>query len=168
MVSVAFTNTGAHIISGSLDSTIRLWNTKTGSQLRQFKGHLAFVTSVAFSPDSTQVIATSSDKNIWLWNTDSGKHLRTYTGHWGTVTSASFSPAGDQIVSGSTDKTIKIWDTGLSMTDTQIPGLRKNHSIQELFVCPNGVMCCFSAIRSHNGYMGCLYWYFTKNSAGTL
>ena len=48
--SVAFSLDGNRIVSGSFDRTIRLWNAKTGKQLRPLlEGHEDEVKSVAFS-----------------------------------------------------------------------------------------------------------------------
>ena len=48
---MAFSPDGARILTGSTDTTARLWDAKTGAELFALKGHTGFVTSVAFSPD---------------------------------------------------------------------------------------------------------------------
>jgi len=61
---------GLHIISGSTDKTIRIWDgiagTATGKLL---KGHTASVRSVAHSPDGWHII---SDGTIQIWNAETG------------------------------------------------------------------------------------------------
>ncbi|PIU86675.1 MAG: hypothetical protein COS67_01255, partial [Deltaproteobacteria bacterium CG06_land_8_20_14_3_00_44_19] len=42
---------GKFALSGSYDKTMRLWDIKTGKELRSFAGHTSPVFSVAFSPD---------------------------------------------------------------------------------------------------------------------
>jgi WD40 repeat protein len=49
---VAFSSDGRHIVSGSCDKSVRLWDLSTGETLKVLEGHTNTVTSVAFSPDS--------------------------------------------------------------------------------------------------------------------
>ena len=51
-MSVAFSPDGMRIVSGSNDSTLRLWDGETGKPIGEpLKGHTKSVKSVAFSPD---------------------------------------------------------------------------------------------------------------------
>ena len=59
---------GARIVSGSDDSTIKLWDAATGACLRKLTGHDgAYVLSVAFSPDAGRILSGSSDNTVKLW-----------------------------------------------------------------------------------------------------
>jgi len=52
ILSVAFSPDGKSIVSGSYDTTIRVWDAETGEAISgPFKGHSQDVTSVAFHPD---------------------------------------------------------------------------------------------------------------------
>ncbi|KAG8836889.1 hypothetical protein FRC18_010515 [Serendipita sp. 400] len=111
--SVAFSPDGRRIASGSLDLTIRLWDTETGQPLREpLRGHTDCIQSVSFSPDGRRIVSGSGDKTIRLWDTETGQPLREpLRGHTDYIRSVSFSPDGRRIVSGSGDKTIRLWDT---------------------------------------------------------
>jgi WD40 repeat protein len=51
VTSVAYSPDGSHIVSGSEDNTIRVWNPTTGQCIAgPFQGHTNWVTSVAYSP----------------------------------------------------------------------------------------------------------------------
>jgi guanine nucleotide-binding protein subunit beta-2-like 1 protein len=60
---------GQFALTGSMDSTMRLWDLNTGASVRKFKGHTSDVNSVAFSADNRQIVSGSRDKTIKLWNT---------------------------------------------------------------------------------------------------
>jgi len=87
VLSVAYSPDGRHIISGSLDNTIQIWNAETSSVVgRPLEGHTGSVWSVAYSPDGWYIISGSSDKTIQLWNAKTGSAVRNpLEGHTGTV-----------------------------------------------------------------------------------
>ena len=49
--SVAFSQDGRQVVSGSDDCTVRIWNAATGEVEAQLEGHMGCVKSVAFAPD---------------------------------------------------------------------------------------------------------------------
>ena len=98
---------------GSLDNTIRLWDTGSGAPKRTLMGHTSWVNSVAFSPDGRTIASGSWDDTIYLW--DAGeRHPQTHhsPGIFLEVHSVAFSPDGRTIASGSFDATIRLWDAG--------------------------------------------------------
>jgi len=109
--SVAFSPDGRHIVSGSWDMTIRVWDAETGEVIAgPFEGHDDGVSSVAFSPDGRHIVSGSNDKTIRVWDAETGEVIAgPFEGHDHAVTSVAFSPDGRHIVSGSWDKTIRVW-----------------------------------------------------------
>ncbi|CCA75010.1 related to WD40-repeat protein (notchless protein) [Serendipita indica DSM 11827] len=136
--AVAFSPDGIHVVSGSYDRTVRLWDAETGTQIGQpFMGHSDRVYSVAFSPDGRLVVSGSGDKTVRLWDTKTGQQTCQPFGHSGWVYSVAFSPDGHRIVSGSTDQTIRLWDP---KTGTQIgqPLEGHTHIVRSVAFSPNG------------------------------
>ena len=43
---------GKHVVSGSSDNTIKVWNLDTGKEERTLEGHSSYVTSVAVTRSS--------------------------------------------------------------------------------------------------------------------
>ncbi|KAF7371498.1 WD-REPEATS-REGION domain-containing protein [Mycena venus] len=110
--SVAFGPDGKHIVSGSNDHTVCLWDAESGAPLGDpLKGHTDWVTSVAFSPDGKHIVSGSNDHTVRLWDAESGAPRGdSLKGHTDLVTLVAFSPDGKHIVSGSNDHTMRLWD----------------------------------------------------------
>ena len=112
VLSVAFSPDGRHIVSGSSNETIQIWDAQTGGQVgNPLQGHTWSVLSVAFSPYGRHIVSGSSDKTIRFWDAQTGGQVgNPLQGHTDSVNSVAFSPDGRHIVSGSDDETIRVWD----------------------------------------------------------
>jgi WD40 repeat protein/serine/threonine protein kinase len=112
--TVAFSPDGRRIVSGSADSTIKVWDTDSGSELMTLRGHKDKVMSAAFSPDGKRIVSSGGkwDRTIRVWDANSGSELITITGHGEAIYSVAFSPDGSKIVSGGGGDayTLKVWD----------------------------------------------------------
>lgn len=64
---------GTILVSGSYDSTIKLWNLSDSSMLKTLRGHgFSFVEAVSVTPDGATLISGGDDKNIKLWDISTG------------------------------------------------------------------------------------------------
>ena len=62
-----------HIVSGSGDHTIQIWDAQTGThQGKPLQGHTDEVLSVAFSPDGRHIVSGSGDKTIQVLDLQPG------------------------------------------------------------------------------------------------
>jgi WD40 repeat protein len=112
VLSVALSADGQTLVSGSDDSTIKVWNLASGQELRTLKGHtfMAFK-SVALSADEQTLVGGSSFGEIYVWNLASGQELRTLKGPiYYFVWSVALSADGQTLVSASMNQPIKVWN----------------------------------------------------------
>ena len=107
--SVSWSPDSKYIASSSLDRTIRVWDTNTGTCIQSLKDHTSWVRAVAWSPDSKYIASGSDDTTIKVWDATTENCIHTLEGHTSIVWSAAWSPDRKYIASGSFEE-IKIWD----------------------------------------------------------
>lgn len=56
------------VAAGSLDTIVRVWDTRTGQQVERLRGHKDSVYSVAFSPAGDSLVSGSLDKSLKVWD----------------------------------------------------------------------------------------------------
>ncbi len=112
VTSIAFSDDGAQVVTGSVDRSVRLWDAASGAEIRRFDGHTNAVNGVAFFADATGafILSGSSDLTLRVWNADTGELVRTLVGHADRVTAVAVSPDLSRFLSGSADGTLRIWN----------------------------------------------------------
>jgi WD40 repeat protein len=108
LYGLSFSPDGKMIATGSLDRTVKLWNTESGL-LATLVGHNEGIYDLSFSPDSQIIASASLDKTVKLWKSRDGSLLKTISGHNEGVYGVSFSTDGQIIASASGDGSIKLW-----------------------------------------------------------
>jgi WD40 repeat protein len=73
--SVAYSPDGKHIVTGSLDETVKIWDSATGKEKCTLTGHSDWVRSVAYSPDGKHVVSGSRDNTVKVWDAQTGKEV---------------------------------------------------------------------------------------------
>src|SRR5262245_52962485 len=66
--SVAFSPNGQYLASGGMDSTTKVWDIRTGRQLRTLKAQLKPITAVQYSRDGAFLATASGDGTVKLWD----------------------------------------------------------------------------------------------------
>jgi eukaryotic-like serine/threonine-protein kinase len=109
---VAVDHQGAVIASGSMDGTVKLWDSVTGELLATLE-HGAAVACLDFSPDGKTLASGTDDGSVRLWDIrDIGACRQRVLprGHEGAVRAVAFSPDGSILVSASARGALCKWD----------------------------------------------------------
>jgi WD40 repeat protein len=120
MRSVAISEDGQTIVSGSDDKTVKVWK-RDGSFITTLSGHQDEVRSIAISGDGQTIVSGSDDKTVKVWKRD-GSLITTLSGHQDGVDRVKISTDGQTIVSSSKQRSInhdnakiKIWQRNMSV-----------------------------------------------------
>jgi len=92
----------------SADAKARLWDLKSGKEVRSPMEHKALLDSVGFSSDSTRILTVARDRTVWLWNRDGTGDTRRLP-HPVEVRPALFSPDGGRVLTIAGDQA-RVWD----------------------------------------------------------
>ena len=84
---MAFSPDGQRIVTGSSDTTAKVWEAASGKELLTLKGHSGAIHSVAFSPDGQRIVTGSEDGTAKVWEAASGRGTAHAQGaqRWGLV-----------------------------------------------------------------------------------
>ncbi|KAL7897362.1 WD40 repeat-like protein [Trichoderma sp. TUCIM 5745] len=99
---------GDILVSGSYDSTVRVWRISTGDALHVLHGHSQKVYSVVLDHERNRCISGSMDSLVKIWDLATGACLYTLEGH--SLLVGLLDLRDDRLVSAAADSTLRIWD----------------------------------------------------------
>lgn len=68
IISLSFNSSGTHLITGSFDNTVMVWDVNTGKRVYTLVGHQAEISSAQFNFDCSLIATGSMDKTCKLWD----------------------------------------------------------------------------------------------------
>jgi roadblock/LC7 domain-containing protein len=108
VVGVAFSPDGALVATGSVDSTARVFEARTGREVSRL-AHQGRVNVVAFSADGALVATGSVDSTARVFEARTGREVSRLA-HDGSVVAVVFSPDGSLVATGSADRTGRVFE----------------------------------------------------------
>jgi WD40 repeat protein len=130
---LAVSSDGRHLLSGSTDHSMILWDCESAQPIRRFRHPTGEVMAVACSPDGRRALSGCEDRMIRLWDLQSGETIRELAGHKERVFSLAFSPDGrlaystsggynDGVWRDGTDSAIRVWDVETGREVSKLEG----------------------------------------------
>ena len=107
------TAAGSMVLSGSHDTTVRLWDLRTGSGCVRAMKHSQRVQSVDMDGHCRTAVSGSKDGSVRLWDLGSGRCSEMYQGHADEVRDVVMHESGNSFLTSSmTDGMVTAWAVG--------------------------------------------------------
>jgi WD40 repeat protein len=116
-----------YLVTGSDDSTAKVWKVDDGSIVVDLAKHDAPVKDVTFSPNGQFIATASQDKTARIW--DLNGTVRAVIRHDDQVNSVNFSSDSARIVTASADHTARIWVVD-KLINTDLSQIDPTHQIR--------------------------------------
>jgi WD40 repeat protein len=158
--SVAFDPNGHRLVVGEVNSgsmgekdpALRIFDLRTGQQIKLLEGHEATITQAVFRSDGKQIVSAALDQTVRIWDLEKGSVALTLHEE-AAVLCATFSPDGLRIASGSADHTVKLWHPSGNAIKTLNWGKRRINNVvyspdgRHLAGCFDGGVAIWDALR---------------------
>lgn len=103
---------GNYVVSGSLDTNVKVWDLRSKRSIMTLKSHAKPITCVDISVDGRVVASGSHDAYVKIWENSSARNLFQLRQNSSTaaVTSLALNPMDMTITSGHSDRHLRYWD----------------------------------------------------------
>ena len=108
---MAFTHDGEVFVTGSMDSSLRIYGTNYGDLRKLLKNaHTGGVTCIQFQANTHLYFTAGHDGKINYWDADNFQRIMTLKSHTGIIRCLSLPPKGNWLVSAGQDYSIRLWE----------------------------------------------------------
>lgn len=150
---------GKNVVSVSWDTSIKVWEGRSGKLLSTLKTqgqHNTPINCVSFHPEGQLVVVGSWDTTLRIWDTFNQKRLKVLKGHKSSIQACRYAPTGQHIVSASLDGEVKIWSTRSGTAVGTIVG--HCMPVNDITFTPNGqflaTACSDKSVKVWSGSLG--------------
>lgn len=107
---VKFHPSNRFIASASFDTTWRLWDVETGSELLLQEGYSKEIYALDFQQDGALLCTGGMDNIGLVWDIRAGRSIMELNGHTKPIYATEWSPKAYEVVTGGGDGLINVWD----------------------------------------------------------
>src|SRR5262249_34418696 len=137
-----------HVISYSIDGTVRIWDLDLLERNGVLRGHTSFVYDVAFSPDGAQVASVAWDSTARLWDATTGRQTALLEHTQPYVTSLAYSRDGRTLATANTQYGAVLWDLTTGKSRLAVPVRSKIGDHARVAFSPDGgVLAYWDTVR---------------------
>lgn len=108
VLSVAVSHDGKYIASGGRDKFVRIYDSRSDSEIKCFAGHRDAVSSLCFQKDTYTLFSGSFDRCVKHWDLNEMGYIETVFGHQDSIYSLDCW-IKEKPVTSSGDRSIRLW-----------------------------------------------------------
>uniref|UniRef100_A0A182VV55 Katanin p80 WD40 repeat-containing subunit B1 n=1 Tax=Anopheles minimus TaxID=112268 RepID=A0A182VV55_9DIPT len=110
-----------YLVSGSNDTSIRLWDVREKVCIKRYRGHMSHVNSVKFSPDGSWIASAGAEGSVIIWDIRMSKLFMEFTERQTPATCVKYHPTDLLMAAGRSDGTVDLYDLEKRQLITQTP-----------------------------------------------
>jgi WD40 repeat protein len=141
------------VVTGSLDTTIKLWDIATLRLKQVMHGHSKGVAKLSFHPQFRMLFSAGFEAEAFVWNTGCAKNICTLSGHYHPLVAIHAIPGTPQVITADRNGTAKVWDIRnfACVESFRIETRAHAHlaAISDFTACPKHKRIVFAAARLH-------------------
>jgi WD40 repeat protein len=99
-----------NIVSASLDTTVRIWDTYTEQETNKLVGHNKGVFSLSYNPEHRFIVSAGFDHDAYIWSPFVNTLLFKLKGHTSSLVGCQCVENSNELVTADSNGMFKIWD----------------------------------------------------------
>lgn len=107
---LAIASDSSFLLTGSYDTTIKMWTIPDLRQISELSAHTSHIYSIAMATDNKSAVSAGGDHKVYIWDLTDKKLIQSIEGINITAYSIFLSRDDNILALGCTDNTIKLWN----------------------------------------------------------